>query len=110
MARLLKVSWAGAMAPITMTRTTAPTSIEENALLERAKSFAREENIKVILIETDTNFVIFRYKTFSKQQVLQITSLALLPLQPLKLQPFYQVHFLTWLYSIEFILDQFFLN
>lgn len=30
-----------------MTRSTAPTAMEENALLERAKSFAREENIKV---------------------------------------------------------------
>ena len=30
-----------------MTRATAPTAIEEAALLERAKSFANEENIKV---------------------------------------------------------------
>lgn len=30
-----------------MTRITAPTALEESALLERAKSFAREENFKV---------------------------------------------------------------
>lgn len=30
-----------------MTRATALTALEESALLERAKSFAREENIKV---------------------------------------------------------------
>lgn len=37
-----------------MTRATAPTAIEEAALLERAKSFANEENIKV-------NSLIFLY-------------------------------------------------
>ena len=42
-----KLELTGVERPDRMTRATALTALEETALLERAKSFAHEENIKV---------------------------------------------------------------
>ena len=44
-----------------MTRANSPSPLEEGALLERAKSFAREENLKVI----KTDLLIAEFYIFS---------------------------------------------